>query len=105
MTAIYSTRFVLIATAGTGEQGDYTVPVGYVAIVRSIDFFATSAAPVDIIATIGPTPIGFVRTQFPAYPNSVSWSGRQVANAGEKIGVYVVSGAGHVTISGYLLSL
>lgn len=102
MAAVYSTR--LLQAVGLTADLVYTVPPGFVAIVRDADlhnndtfgasFFMQGALGQAIwLATRDITDTGYY-----------SWRGRQVLEAGETLTAHIASGTWDVTISGYLLS-
>lgn len=106
MASVYSVRF--LQEHGLTSTATYTVPDGFVAILRDLDSYIGTPAGTNGLylegdagqaiwwseATIG-------QSQY------ASWRGRQVLNAGETFSVRADVGsldAYDVTVSGYLLS-
>lgn len=100
----YSTRFLLYSGSAAGTVASFTVPAGYVAVLRDIDLLATSAALTGAIVQAGTAYPGILWTGPTAATTSRAWRGRQVFYAGEVIRCYVFDGSWDVLASGYLLS-
>jgi hypothetical protein len=100
---VYSTRFIAVATA-TGSY-TYTVPAGYVAIVKCADVVTTTTSSSGFILQINNvTAIWYMDgSEWSAQVHS-QWTGHQVVNPGEVLDVYLPSSA-YFCCSGYLLSL
>jgi hypothetical protein len=100
---IYSTRFIgEEVPSGYGRL--YTVPIGHVAVVRSIT--VVSAAPGTSDAQVVANGLWYLWRVDPlAAGVTAYWNGRHVLNAGDTLQTYIGGGAGHWTISGYLLTL
>lgn len=103
MAAVYSTRFVGQAVETTGLTDLYTVPTGYVAVVRTIRLCPTTAGTTDCLLQ---TTTPFVLASAINQPQYTTWSdeGRHVLNAGEVLAIEVLSGTWLVEVSGYLLT-
>jgi hypothetical protein len=102
---VYSTRF--IAEANAGLHGTYTVPPGYLAIVRDITLWCDSPQAgwglVSCIASLG---VVIFATPFDHDNTSYSWQGRAVVNELEEISCDSSTGLIYSAIvSGYLLTL
>lgn len=105
MPAVYSTRF--LSAKGATSTGSFTVPNGYVAVVRDLDAYANSiaAAAIFLHGASGETLYWFdwgIATQ-----EAVNWRGRQVYFAGESIEVEIAVGVADsvdYALSGYLLT-
>jgi len=101
--AIYSTRF--IASSGLSGTASYTVPPGFVAVIRSWTIFHGVELS-GIEATLqGPNPVKIaVYQDVGASAASDEWTGRTVLYAGESMSVTVEAGNVDTTVSGYLLT-
>lgn len=102
----YSTRF-FAGTPAAGDELVYTVPAGYVAVVRDIELlqgYADTQTVYVILSVPGPLTVGFAGSSALASLEFLHWSGRVVANAGDELYVFTNDGEVQVTISGYLLS-
>lgn len=104
MAGVYSTSF--IAEHALSGSVVYTVPDGFVAIVRDIDVYVNG----DLIATTyyavdADTDGTFAWFVSPneADPGLYSWRGRQVFLAGESF-AFISGNVCDVRISGYLLT-
>lgn len=102
MANVYSTRFLM--AHATSIEG-YTVPAGYVAIVRDADcFYPGGLGQSGQLANAS----GGIFAYFPfaAAINGVlvSWRGRQVLQPGEVFG-FISTTAMDIMVSGYLLAL
>lgn len=104
MTALYSTQFAAGTEAGGSTTVVYTVPTGYVAVVRDIEVGAQSP-PANSVAInyAGVAEIYSVDT-ITQY-RTAQWRGRVVLNAGDTINVDAIAGTWTYIISGYLLSV
>lgn len=103
----YSTRFGGgLHTGGAGTI--YTVPSGYVVVVRCITAYNAGASSdaFEVSAQVSGSliPIYHV-TNVAASSNSLEWEGRVVLNAGEFINVATGGQQWSYTVSGYLLTL
>lgn len=102
MGTVYSTRFIKANVAGAGPtHTTYTVPVGKVAVVRSVDLRLDNA---NSHVLFGDTSgVYWLNVIAPTLLTLVSWRGRHVYTAGEVLDVYVFVGPGQGIVSGYLL--
>ena len=102
---VYSTRF--IAGFAPSVAGSYTVPAGFVAIVRDIDAWheAGGSGSDYLYASVVSLGGAFFYETFAA-SQWISWRGRQVINPGEELVVQGNSTVNQsVMVSGYLLML
>ncbi|MBA0087124.1 MAG: hypothetical protein HRJ53_19240 [Acidobacteria bacterium Pan2503] len=102
---VYSTVF--IALQGLLGNFDYTVPNGYVAVLRDVDIYASNLGPLNtVVRIIDPNTGGTV--WFHDYGATSSgwaqWSGRQVFPEGEVIRAHVDNDPADVRACGYLLT-
>jgi hypothetical protein len=105
---VYSTRFVSVAPASTNTVY-YTVPAGFVAVVRTMTFAYAEPARANGVATVllaaANSRIWIVQATASTVGSAV-WSGRLVLPAGETLRAAYTGTTGQwLTISGYLLSL
>jgi hypothetical protein len=104
---VYSTRFALVSITDSSSHDLYTVPAGYVAILRDIDGF-TSVTPVTSLQL---TVTGLTAILIPdpgSSPGPVQWRGRLVMNAGETVACIAPGRTGglyNLCVSGYLLTV
>lgn len=105
---VYSTRFVNVSPASTNTVY-YTVPAGFVAVVRCMTFGFSEGARINGIATVLLSAANsriWTSSVTAATTGSAVWEGRLVLPAGETIRAAYTGSAGQwLTISGYLLSL
>lgn len=105
---VYSLRILAAGnvTAATGEVGP-VVPDGLVYVVRDIDLINDTGAPGDEIYLKGQALqlLWVVKQPSPATTVNFAWRGRQVYNAGERVGFVVVAGTWDISVSGYQLTL
>jgi hypothetical protein len=103
--AIYSTLFY----SGVQPQGShatlYTVPAGFVVILRDVDALSTTTANAQILLTEAAAANAFASLNVATVLDSAQWRGRQVFPAGYAIGINTVVGAWVVRASGYLLTV
>lgn len=104
--AIYSTQFIC-EVLGASNLTLYTVPSGFVVVVRSIELGDRSGSSTNsctVFATAGGTIQAVITNSgnFPAF-GSLHWDGRAVLNSGQSIGAGVGASTS-VFVSGYLLS-
>jgi hypothetical protein len=104
MADVYSTR--LLQEHELGALTTYTVPDGFIAIVRDIDVFFTTLAAGAVQVE---NPAGGIFAYFAApVGNSICipWRGRQVLEPGDEIGVVASMdfGTADLMMSGYLLA-
>lgn len=100
MAGAYSTRFFLAQGAGVLTQ--YTVPTGYVAVVRSVT--GTNTGPAAALAWLYVSTRAIHHLPLPASGGSVNLDMRQVADQGQQIAVYTSALEVYVSTSGYLLA-
>jgi hypothetical protein len=103
----YSTRFIAVRQSISSGDGLYTVPSGYVAVVRDVVLWNNDSGEqsMSIGATV-PGPLNVLISQwFNVGSNAtVEWQGRQVLNAGDELWAYSAGVDASVMASGYLLS-
>lgn len=101
MATIYSVRF--IADSSAGSPVSYTVPDGYVAVLRSVNTVLSSSGSFANlqISNLGVYVCFFAAT---AADEFFSWDGRQVLQEGDVLESYVSSAGSTQLVSGYLLS-
>lgn len=104
MADVYSTR-LYAALDLHGNEG-YTVPGGYVCVLRDVDIFSYSSGSESGFALEGDLGqvIWYVLVP-PDTTQSYQWRGRQVFNPGDIITFNASAGSFDVTASGYLLYL
>lgn len=104
---VYSTRFVKSALTNTNVTY-YTVPTGYVAVVRTMTVAWTAlarSAGVFQILLNGANSWVWVGAIGASEQSSAVWNGRLVLPAGELIrAAATATGTIHFTASGYLLT-
>lgn len=103
MTAVYSTQFVAHAQFGAGSGVGYTVPAGFVAVVRSVQLaeFSGTASGCVLEDASGVQMANAQSGTSGFFQNS---SLRAVLNAGDEIKYSVSGGDWTIRVSGYLLS-
>jgi hypothetical protein len=102
MARVYSTCF--IAQQGLGTTITYTVPPGFIAIVRDLDSYNstfTNSTIRFIDAQTGGTI--WVAVNNALATDYESWRGRQVFETGQQFTVSVTGDPWDVRVSGYLL--
>jgi hypothetical protein len=101
--SVYSTRFLAIAISSS--PGIYTVPAGYVAVVRDIDAWSSGGILVNWRVSLSGDP-AFAGGQFTieALDQFQAWRGRVVVPAGESIQA-IADGPRGLVVGGYLLTL
>lgn len=103
---VYSTKFA--AGVGTGSTEDvYTVPAGYVAVVRDIEVISGSgASDVLVFECVSPGPLHVVIWVLYSTGANVwgQWRGRVVLVSGDAISALAPADGSTYLISGYLLS-
>jgi hypothetical protein len=86
-----------------GATSIYTVPVGFVFVLRDVDM-TNNGASNDIYSILDFTANIFIVKYLNVPPDtSVQWCGRQPFVAGEQIGLESALGIGNARVSGYLL--
>jgi hypothetical protein len=104
--AVYSTRFVEIPF-GAPASASYTVPAGYIAVVRDIDvrFSGGTGGPM-VVQVADPNVILAVLNSGDAITGMAQWQGRTVCNEGEVLeALNLGSVDASCAVSGYLLSM
>lgn len=87
-----------------GATSHYTVPAGYLAVVRQFDCINIGGGTAVIELNI--TSIGYIFVaQSSSYLDYHQWKGRAVVNEGEQLNAFQSSGAWGYQCSGYLLTL
>lgn len=104
--AVYSRR--LVAVEGLDGDFEYSVPLGFVTVVRDVDVYVGGPSGTDfrIIGDAGQTFVylpGPTFSDFPATKYFGQWRGRQVIPAGASF-VCRTTAAADVTVSGYELA-
>jgi hypothetical protein len=103
----YSTQLWVVNNDLSAAPTVYTVPTGYVAVMRDVSITnqTGSAAVIQIGANV-PGPLTVLVTQWDSVNDgdTVEWQGRAVFNPGDQIFVGVYSGYALTIGSGYLLS-
>lgn len=103
MANVYSTRF--LAWAADESPPAYTVPAGYVAVVRDADIYSGGGEETNWVLSVNEI-AHFAAGQFNilALAQTAQWRGRQVLNPGEFL-VFASDGSTDGMVSGYLLAL
>ena len=102
--AVYSTRFFNGIDSVSGAN--YVVPAGFRAVLRDFWVVGTTLNVNDVVALRVAGARVWAQIFTAAQLQYYFWQGRQVAEAGESIGVDVTSLAGlDYSCSGYLLTL
>lgn len=103
---IYSTRFY--NGPATNGQTLYTVPAGFVVVVRDLEVYNfSSSAIVQVQVQLG---VSGSTSGVLAFVNNVAsqvcaqWKGRAVVNAGESLVAFSTGSSFSMLVSGYLLS-
>lgn len=111
MANVYSTLFYRNGSLTAGSVIAYTVPAGFVAVVRDIDLFLNQPWDSQLLSGI------LVSTRFPTTAlfgvlspkargnQPYHWEGRQVLNPGDELTLNVYDSGWEATISGFLLAL
>jgi hypothetical protein len=104
MARVYSTRFFTHALLSGAVS--YEVPAGFLAVLRDV-IFASTGGDASTCVLIGPSAqqLLVASSSGSADEPAFTWSGRQVWNAGEVIGVEAFDPGWNIMVSGYLLSL
>lgn len=101
MATIYSTRFCDV-TISAGTTPLYTVPTGFVAVIREVLLLiADSGARAQLIRSGGGANI--ILHTAAAANEYTQWDMRAVLNAGDVLDGAIVTGTAGFFISGYLL--
>lgn len=106
LLTVYSTQFCA-ATPATGVTTKvYTVPEGFIAVLRTVSGYADVANAtcyVYINGPISPPVLGAVPWSTTGDTHLVLWNGYQVFNSGDEIWVNMGGAHNTVMMSGYLL--
>jgi hypothetical protein len=104
--AVYSTRFLAFAAAGTSTE-TYTCPAGYVAVIRDIVGFSPAEGGGLVQVYLGESGAVLLNVASSSEGATVThWTGHQVIAAGETFVALLLGGdEASVTVSGYLLTL
>lgn len=102
--AVYSTQF--LADYPWGSDVSFTVPAGYIAIVRSIDLFqGGGSGGHELQVYLGYSSAVVFNVPSSAAGASYHWEGRQVLEQGDElIATNPSAGPASVLASGYLLT-
>lgn len=104
---VYSTRF--IQAHGLTSTASYTVPAGFIAVVRDVDTWISTPIGLNALFLHGALGQAIWQTSATIGESQYgSWRGRQVFEPGELVEVEADVGAldaYDVTVSGYLLTL
>jgi hypothetical protein len=106
MARVYSTQFVTLGVAVAPYEYEYSVPAGYLAIIRDVDVFwrpTTLGGALTILNQV--TAAIWYSTNAENTAQWQGWRGRQVIPAAGTFAVNILAGTCDVTVSGYLLSL
>lgn len=103
MASIYSTQFGHGAGTAGATGTLYTVPTGFVAVVRSIGLWNYAGGP-GFCAINGPGGDAIFVGSSTGAQGMSTWEGRQVLNPGDTITYDLVSGDWTWLVSGYLLT-
>lgn len=103
MTSVYSHRFAAGDRSSGGSSTVYTVPDGFVAVLRDIAVTPTTGSGTTALINLSGVAIMFGRTLTGQYVTAHE-EGRWVLNAGDAIEVQSVTGEFQYVLSGYLLS-
>jgi hypothetical protein len=105
VAALYSTLFAAAVITTTGPHVLFTVPAGYVAVLRDVGFLNTSGVTGPIYLYDSSVSTAWWASPSVANFGSVEWQGRQVFPAGSEISVQLGNAPWVVRASGYLLSV
>jgi hypothetical protein len=100
---IYSTRFAVGARPSGTTASVYTVPSGFVAVLRDVVLTPTGTGATDMLVVLHGVAV-IVGVQSTGQFVSTHTAMRQVFNAGDVIDVQSISGDFQYALSGYLLS-
>lgn len=104
MAGVYSTR-AAIGTIDAGASSNvFTVPAGYVFVLRCVTAVSVSAASAVFQVAVAAT-ANVISAELGAVGTGLIWDLRVVVNAGEVISVAAATGNLQYSISGYLLYL
>lgn len=104
MAAVYSTQFASGVQTGAGSGTLFTVPSGYLVVVRSIQIFQYTGTAETFQIADG-SGVSIATAISPGAPWQLDWDGRAVLNAGETIEFSTGGGGWTYRVSGYLLTV
>lgn len=107
MSSVYSTQIAASRTDGTSSLALYTVPAGYVAVLRDVALTATSTTdlgPVTLYIVTGTQSVTVFGLASLGGRETHQWTGRQVLNAGDVLRATAGGALTDWLVSGYLLS-
>jgi len=102
---VYSTQFCK-GSVGGSPAILYTVPAGYIAVLRSIAAYNNTGTAQSVLLSpgvSGSSEGAFAKDDSLASGDVFQWEGRQVLNAGEQLIVAFPNATVAVMASGYLL--
>lgn len=104
---LYSTEFIR-GTIAAGAHLDYTVPNGFVAVVRDIMMINQGVVGTGLFGCWAQDDAGAwiyaLFTPVACVGNPYTWEGRAVMNAGETLSIHSLDAGWKVRASGYLLT-
>jgi hypothetical protein len=106
---VYSTKFAERILPLSGEVILYTVPSGFVAVVRDMILIQNGTSFNALVGVSVYTGTG-VQVWQQIHPDALSsttyhWQGRKVMNAGDQLKAFANDPAWSIDVSGYLLTL
>lgn len=105
MAALYSTFFGGVNGSESGVYDFYTVPPGFIAVLRDVDASWSGAGLPAKLYLHDPVLGAWQLLQATVNPDGAQWQGRQVYNQGTQFGVYIPVAGWTVRMSGYLLTM
>lgn len=105
MAVIYSTQFVSARLRTTGFHDLVTVPSGHRWVLRSISAVSSASVAMGMGLYLAGAPVFFAGDPALASGAEYQWSGRQVLNEGDTLGVYCDEFPLSVLVSRYDLTL
>ena len=102
--SVYSTLFAATSYTTTGNHTVYTVPSGFVAVLKDVTAFEYSGSGRGLLydVTNGQSWTLWINSSGDYKP--FEWQGMQVFPAGSQMGFTLVSGAFQLRYNGYLLA-
>jgi hypothetical protein len=104
VATLYSTLFGVLRGVETGSVTLYTVPAGYLMVLRDVDLLSNSAGATQVFIQDGGGAGAWKAFSATAQFQSFQWQGRQVYPAGHELQVVLASGLWIGRFSGYLLT-
>lgn len=104
--AVYSRQFGQLRTTAVPDLLFYTVPAGYVAVVRDIVLYVDidqTPGQIAVYTISGSNAVMIYREISPTPGVTYHWDGRQVLNAGQSLYIYSDAGRMVALVSGYEL--